>query len=144
MDADTFIHQITFDASLEKLSLILKWIHESVEQAKLGAIESRKVELALEEAIVNIIHYAYKDASGSLEIISRIIPKKRIEFILKDRGISFDPLQKNPNLDLIAPLEERKIGGLGILLIRQYMDEVHYERHHLYNILTLAKEISTI
>lgn len=133
---------LVFQARLEKLKGALTWVRCQVEDIGFSHSDVRKIELALEEALVNIILYAYKNSKGIVEISFSHSPS-RIEFIIKDKGPSFNPLKHSLNIDLDAPLEERKEGGLGIAMIRQNMDEVRYERVGSYNLLTLAKTISS-
>ncbi len=100
------------------------------------------LNLALEEALVNVIQYAYPP-----ETIKRISltakwtdDKKHVDFTLKDCGKAFDPLQTDlPDTDL--SLEDRPIGGLGILLVRDIMDTVSYQRLNGENILTMGKDL---
>jgi anti-sigma regulatory factor (Ser/Thr protein kinase) len=96
------------------------------------------INLVLEEALSNVIFYAY-EAGSSQEIhieIEYVAP--RLKITIKDTGKAFDPTQKeDPNLHL--PVEERPIGGLGIFLMRKIMDEISYERLGKENILRMTK-----
>lgn len=94
------------------------------------------VELALEETVVNICSYAYEVPPGELLVrISDDGDRYFLEF--EDRGVPFDPLSSDEP-DVSAPMEERGQGGLGILLIRRVMDEVHYSREGGLNRLRLV------
>jgi serine/threonine-protein kinase RsbW len=135
-------YHITFPAKAEMLEAMMSWIRAHAMEARLNQPESRKLELSLEEVLVNIIRYAYKDTKGKIELTCSIYPEERIEFIVKDKGIAFNPLMQDVEVPFEASLEERKEGGLGILLLRKYMDEIHYERQSSYNILVLTKKIS--
>ena len=97
------------------------------------------IQLAVEEAVVNAMNYAYSSGTqGEIRIEAETSPSA-ISFVIRDRGVPFDPtLAKDP--DVTLPVEERKEGGLGILLIRTYMDDIRYERIGQENILTLTKE----
>ena len=96
--------------------------------------------LVLEEAVVNVINYAYpKDKHESFHL-SAIVNEDSIVFVLTDTGIEFDPTLA-PEADITLSAEERPIGGLGIFLIRQIMNEVKYERVDGKNILTLKKNL---
>jgi len=95
-------------------------------------------QLAVEEAITNIIIHGYRVTGGKIEI-SFISDSNRVEIQIADSAPRFDPLSvPEPNLD--RPLEERSIGGLGIFLIRQVMDEVTYQYRDGKNILALVKK----
>jgi anti-sigma regulatory factor (Ser/Thr protein kinase) len=122
----------SFLANLETLPAMMHWIEECINLLKLPPPDTRKVKLALEEAIVNVIHHAYQSQKGKLDLIFHLYPK-RIKFVLKDKGLPFDPLS--------SINEKKEEGGLGILLMREYMDEIYYKRSDPYNCLTLVKKI---
>lgn len=94
-----------------------------------------KIELACEEAIVNVISHA---KIKSLEIEVQVVPKSHAAITFADGGPPFNPLeQANPDLSL--GLEEREPGGLGLFFIRQTMDELAYERKEGRNLFTMIK-----
>ncbi len=96
------------------------------------------INLVLEETIVNIIYYAYEDKDGKHEISVRFrVGKGGIILEVEDDGIFFDPLGF-PEPDLNSPIEKRKIGGLGIHLIRKFAKSVSHRRERGKNILTLT------
>jgi anti-sigma regulatory factor (Ser/Thr protein kinase) len=143
MNGDIQVDQAVFKAELEELNFMMDWIRKQAEKMRFSKTDLRKLELASEEALVNVISYAYneiKEQKGGIEISCRLYPEERIEFVIKDKGAPFNPLLHSQKVDRLADLEDRMEGGLGILFIQQYMDEVHYERQHPYNILTLIKK----
>jgi serine/threonine-protein kinase RsbW len=95
------------------------------------------LELALEEALVNICKYAYVDGPGTVEI--RCVQDDTRQFLveLTDTGQPFNILTLPPP-DLTAEIEQRPVGGLGTWLIRTLMDHVTYRRDGNQNILQLA------
>ena len=131
-----------FPAEISKLHPILKWVREQLAQSDFDSKVIGKIELACEEAIVNIIQHAYAGGSGEIEIEVVVVPKNRVEITLKDQGPAFDPL-KNDEIDPTQDIDERDIGGLGIHFIRQCMDEIHYRRESNRNILILIKNDPT-
>jgi len=101
--------------------------------------ESEKVieiEIALEEALVNIINYAYRDRSGDVKVSCSVDDESRFIIEIEDTGQPFDVLSANQP-DLSDNISERKVGGLGIHLIRNLMSEVQYLRKDDKNILQL-------
>ena len=94
------------------------------------------MNLALEEIVSNVMLYAYPGKSGQV-LVEYTAP---LVFTITDSGVPFDPTQKE-EVDTTLSAEEREIGGLGIHLVRQIMDEVHYERVDDKNVLTLIKNI---
>ena len=100
-----------------------------------------KVSIALEEVLINIVSYAYED-TGNIDIIYELVtdPKKELSITIIDEGKEFDPLKKeDPNITDLY--KERKIGGLGIFMTKQIMDEVSYLRKDNKNILHLRKKL---
>ena len=96
----------------------------------------KKFEVAAEEAVVNILYYS-QASEIEMELSCQL---SAISIQLSDDGIAFDPTEHIPN---DKATDERQVGGLGIQLIRQIMDEIHYERSEDKNILTLVKKISS-
>ncbi|MBQ7531376.1 MAG: ATP-binding protein [Paludibacteraceae bacterium] len=98
------------------------------------------INLALEEAVSNVMLYAYPEGTAGAVELTATKTAKTITFTIEDSGKTFDPTdQAEP--DLTLSVEERPIGGLGIHLVRQIMDEIRYERINNKNILTLIKRI---
>ena len=98
------------------------------------------LNLALEEAVTNVIQYAYPEGSDGLVDIEAIIREDQLDFIITDSGRAFDPTAK-PEVDITAGVEERPIGGLGIHLVKHIMDSVTYKRVDRKNILTMIKKL---
>ena len=100
----------------------------------------RKLRLAIEEAVVNVINYAYPDnKEGDIEV-RMATDGRRLKVVITDSGVAFDPTTKE-KADTSLAVEERQVGGLGILLIREIMDVINYERSAGRNVLTLMKNI---
>ncbi len=119
----------------------MQWIRAHLLAARCDETTMRKIELALEEAIVNIVEHAYQRKGGQI-LIRFNQPKTSVaEITLKDQGPPFNPLEHQEQFDPLASLEERNIGGLGIFLLTQYMDDVRYSREQNHNVLTLSKQI---
>lgn len=132
-----------FSPSLHQLYEMLHFIKENAEAAGFSPNEILRIELATEEALVNIINHGYIEESGSIEIFCNFLTNVGLKIIIKDKGISYNPLMANDqHVDVKAPLESRKIGGYGIFFILRIMDEVDYQREGNYNVLTLTKYIS--
>jgi len=108
---------------------------------------NKSVNLAVEEIVSNVMLYAYpKDTSGQVlvEFVKRQAPDPQhptYVFTVTDSGIPFDPTQQ-AEADITLPAEKRKLGGLGIHLVRQIMDEIHYRREEGKNVLTLMKKLN--
>ena len=97
---------------------------------------SFKVNLALEELVINIMDYGFADGDHEIDI-TLISEDHQLVIEIADSGKAFDPLQDAPVPDVNAPAEERPIGGLGIYLVRNMMDDMQYRREGDRNYLTL-------
>lgn len=133
-------HHLTLHNDIGQVSLLPGFLDGIAREAKLKPSLTSNLNLALEEAVTNGILYAYPQGTdGRLELDARLEGEKLI-FTLSDSGKPFDPTSR-PEVDITAPLEKRKIGGLGIHLLHKIMDSVVYERTEGRNILTMTKNI---
>ena len=129
---------ITLKASLENLERVNNFVHKWAKEIGLSNHSERELFLAVEEAYVNVVNYSYPKSVGKVTINCQI-DEDRLILKIKDEGVPFNPLTlSKPNLT--PRLEERKIGGLGVFLIRRLVDSVEYERKGKYNLLTLIKK----
>ena len=110
------------------------------DEASLGQADALQLNLALEEAVTNVIMYAYPGGTDGLVDIEAVCRDGWLVFTISDSGKPFDPTAAKP-VDTSLPAEKRSIGGLGIHLVRQIMDEVSYAREDERNILTLKKKV---
>lgn len=99
------------------------------------------LNLVLEEAVSNVILYAYPKGESQEISLKANVTGNNLVFLLTDSGKEFDPTQA-PDADITLSAEERQIGGLGIFLIRQIMNTVEYQRIDGKNILTLGKQLN--
>ena len=107
----------------------------------LDAKTTKQLTLAIEEAMVNAMTYAYPaDTRGSITLEAES-DGKHLKFILTDSGNPFDPTSVR-EADTSSSLDDRPIGGLGIFLVRQLMDSINYERTNGKNILTIQKKLT--
>jgi anti-sigma regulatory factor (Ser/Thr protein kinase) len=125
---------------LAGLETITQFLDDLAMQWDLPATTTMTLNLVLEEAFTNVVQYAYADDLPH-EIGLRFMKQgNTIAIELSDDGTPYDPTQKeDPDTTLSA--SERAIGGLGIFLIRQMMDSVHYERKDGKNHLRMEKNI---
>lgn len=128
-----------FPASLDKLYEMLNIVRQFAHAAGFDEREVSMIELAVEEALVNIISYGYPDRAGSITIESQKTEPNGIRLIIQDKGVAYNPLTNSKHFDESASLESRTVGGYGIFFILKIMDEVDYRRENNCNILTLVK-----
>jgi len=98
------------------------------------------VNLALEEVFLNVVHHGFTDTAEHTIVVRLAVEEACVVLTVEDDGIPFNPMDAPPP-DIESPLEERKIGGLGIHLVRQVMDEVKYARDGELNRLAMTKRI---
>ncbi len=118
---------------------MLDFVREGIAQMGFNDTESQRFEIAVEEAVVNVIHHAYPDKEGFIEITLKLFPKEKMQVVIKDQGIAFNPLLQDATFDHETPAEERKPGGLGIPFIREFIDNIQYQREDIFNVLVLEK-----
>ena len=130
---------ITLPNDIATITQLSEFVETVCEEKGLDMALTMNLNLALEEAVVNVMSYAYPDSQGDVKV-DIIIDDQKVVSILTDSGIPFDPTQKG-DVDTTLPAEERPIGGLGIHLVKQIMDKVSYQYVDNQNILTLEKNI---
>ena len=101
-----------------------------------------QIELVLEEIGTNIIKYGQDGESETQIDITLTSDRKSLTLEIADNGKPFDPFAEAPPPDLDSPVPERPIGGLGVFLVRELMDEASYRRENGMNKVTLVKHKS--
>jgi len=130
---------VQFTAKFEHLDEIREFVGAIARDSGFSDKDVYNIQLATDEAASNIIEHAYEKVPNGILELSCGVRDNQITIVLTDRGESFDP-SEIPLPDLKADLSNRKIGGLGIFLMRKLMDEVHYEaKSDQSNILTMTK-----
>ena len=125
---------------LEQLTRLYAFLDRQAVAYGLEELQLTQVKLALEEAVTNVILYAYPDKKDQDIRIDMSYENKRLTIVITDTGTDFNPLERQEP-DLTLSLEERPIGGLGIYLVKQLMTEVTYSRSAGKNILTMTKDM---
>ena len=131
---------ITLPNDIEKVPVLAEFVDEVCEIAGFDMSTTMGINLALEEAVVNVMSYAYQPGTTGNVNIEAIANETRLKFIISDWGTPFDPTAEK-EVDTTLSAEERPIGGLGIHLVRQIMDSINYERIDGMNVLTLRKKL---
>ena len=127
-------HSITL--TVPQLADFVDMVCEEVGMDMAVAIQ---MNLAMEEAVVNVMSYAYPADTVGDVTIEAVTIADQLQFTITDCGTPFDPTAKE-DVDTTLSAEERPIGGLGIHLVRQLMDSITYERIDGKNVLTLRKK----
>lgn len=132
-----------FSASLNHLYDMLSFVRQQAVAAGFEQSRLHQIELALEEAIVNIVRYSGLDAHHQISITTTSLDAPGIQITIRDDGVPYDPLSKAPQTEseMRDSVEAKKLGGYGIYLILKLMDRVSYKRDGNSNVLTLVKYI---
>lgn len=130
--------QLVIRNDVSELNRVQAFTEELEALGMFPASFSMQLNLVLEEALSNIIFYAYQQGSSHTIQVDFVALDKSLEVTITDSGKAFDPTAKeDPDINL--PAQERPIGGLGIFLIKKIMDELSYTRKQEYNILKMKK-----
>ena len=125
---------------ISEITRLYEFIEEMGNDFSLSPDIVFNLNLVLEEAVVNVINYAYPKEEHQYIYLSATMKDGSIVLVLTDTGKEFDPTAA-PEADITLSADERQIGGLGIFLVRQIMNEVKYERIEGKNVLTLEKKL---
>ena len=125
---------------IRQIPQLADFVEAIAQEKQLNQSMAMNINLALEEAVSNVMLYAYPEGTDGLVDVGANIDKDALEFVIVDSGVPFDPTAA-PEVDLNAPVEQRPIGGLGIHLVRQLMDSVSYERKEDKNYLKMKKHL---
>jgi serine/threonine-protein kinase RsbW len=139
---ETSNHKIVLIATLNNFENFMAFIDDKLRNVETDESDKTKILMVCEEIIINIINHAYQKSNGNLEICF-VCNSQVVKITFVDSGIPFNPLEK-ADTDINTPLEKREAGGLGILMIKKLMDEVHYKFDNSMNYLTIIKYLKKI
>jgi len=128
----------SFPATISQLPSMLIWVRTHLDQTSLAKPEKMRLELAMEEAIVNVIKHGKVD---ELSLGACQSEGQQIEFELTDAGPAFNPLTHPLPEETDLPLEKLEPGGKGLILMRKCTDAILYRRDGDLNVLTIVKKI---
>ena len=129
---------VRFEPIAGKTAEIIETLMSSEDMTDDAALQF-KLRLCIEEAVENIVRYAYKGGQGYVEV-GTSVEDDVLTVVLKDSGVPFNPLAKD-DPDITLSVEDRPIGGLGIFLCKKMMDSLEYEYTDGCNILRMKKRI---
>ena len=144
-----YMNEVTPDASerhllihndIQQIPQLADFVETIAAEKHIDHSLTLSLNLALEEAVTNVIMYAYPEGTDGLVDIEAIICEHSLSFVVSDSGKAFDPTAQ-PDADVSLSAENRQVGGLGIYLVRSIMDSVSYERNGGKNILTMTKNL---
>ena len=142
-DNNNGLKTITLPNDVQEVPQLAAFVEEVCESHGVDMMTTMHMNLALEEAVVNVMSYAYPEGTKGYVDISALSESDCLTFVISDSGKPFDPTTKG-EVDTTLPAEERSIGGLGIHLVKQLMDSIQYEYKDGHNVLTLKKRIKKL
>lgn len=134
----------TAAAQIENMAEIMELVDQFLTDQTCTEAIKDQIRISVEEIFTNIVSYAYQeDTEGKVEVACELIKEAGETFLqirFRDWGIPYDPL-KRPEPDFDIPFEERGIGGLGIYMVKKFMDHVEYRFENGCNQLLLTKKL---
>ena len=133
--------ELTVEAVLENVDTVTDFVDARLEELDCSMKVMAQINVAVDELFSNIARYAYHPETGSATVRVEVTEDPlEVVITFMDQGVPYDPLKReDPDVTLSA--DERKIGGLGIFLVKKTMDDVKYEYRDGQNILKICKKI---
>ena len=133
--------ELTVEALMENMNEVMAFVDEQLEAFDCPMRIQAPIDVAVEELFINIASYAYAPDTGPATVRVEVREKPLSVIItFLDNGVPYDPLAgADPDLD--AEVEDRQIGGFGIFMVKNSMDDVTYEYKNGQNILTIKKHL---
>ncbi len=135
------MNELTVKARLENLHKVQDFVDGFLMSLDCSPKIQMQIDIAVEETFVNVANYAYTPGTGPVTVrVEELADPLAVQITFVDEGKPFDPTAKvDPDVTLSA--EQRKIGGLGIFMVRKYMDQMLYEYTDKKNVLRLVKNL---
>ena len=135
-DEYTHEEEITLQNDIKYVDQLNDFVESITDKLGINTSKAHNIKLAVEEAVVNVMEYAYPaGTTGDIDILAMYNDRK-LKFVITDAGVTFNPT-KATLADTTLTVEERPVGGLGLLFVRKLMDSINYERINHKNTLTL-------
>ncbi len=133
--------ELVVEANVDKLGDVIDFVNEKLEAASCPVKTKRQIDISVEEIFVNIANYAYGEDGGDAVLQMEFTDSPKVVSItFLDGGVPYNPLEKE-DPDTSLSLEERAVGGLGIFMTKNLMDDMFYEYKDGKNILNMKKTI---
>ena len=132
--------ELTIKNQEQELARVSEFMESVCEELELDMHQSMKLQLVIEEMMTNVIFYAYPEGTSADITLTAESDGKELTFVLSDTGKPFDPTAKEDADTEINPMD-REQGGMGILIVKNIMNEVSYQRLGEENRLTMKKTL---
>jgi serine/threonine-protein kinase RsbW len=131
------VARLSLPATAESIAAFCDFVREGAIAAGVDSSELAKLDLVLEEVLINVARYAYTPETGMVEVAYSRTAPGNLCVEIADSGLVFNPLQTDPP-DLTRGLADRPIGGLGVFLVRSLVGSIDYRREPDRNILSFT------
>jgi serine/threonine-protein kinase RsbW len=132
--------ELTFKNEDQELNRVAEFMESICDELQLDMHVAMKLQLAMEEMVTNVIFYAYPKGTTADITLTAESDGQELTFVLSDSGKPFDPTAKE-DADIESNPMDREQGGMGILIVKNIMNEVSYQRLGEENRLTMKKKI---
>jgi serine/threonine-protein kinase RsbW len=132
---DPPVERLILPASAGSISALSEFVRGGAVAAGIAENELAKLDLVLEEILINVARYAYTPGTGAVEVAYAQAGPCKLHVEIADYGRIFNPLTADPP-DLSRGLADRPIGGLGVFLVKSMVDSIAYRREGDQNILS--------
>ena len=132
--------ELTIKNQEQELARVSEFMESVCEELELDMHQSMKLQLVIEEMMTNVIFYAYPEGTSADISLTAESDDKELTFVLSDQGKEFDPTMKEDADPNVNPMD-RDIGGMGIYIVKNIMNQVSYQRLDGKNLLTMKKTI---
>ena len=134
--------RIVLATDLQEIPKLTAFVGEVCDALEFDEIQALQMKVGIEEAVVNVIKYAYPYGKRSDVTVEAAWDDTYLKFTITDNGMPYDPTVQKV-VDITLPARDRSVGGLGIHIVRKVMDSINYERKGNLNVLTLRKKLAT-
>jgi serine/threonine-protein kinase RsbW len=134
---DPPVKRLILPASAGSISALSEFVRGGAVGAGIAEDELAKLDLVLEEVLINVARYAYTPETGAVEVAYSQAGPRKLHVEIADFGRVFNPLEADPP-DFSLGLADRPIGGLGVFLVRSMVDSIAYRREEDRNILSFT------
>ena len=133
--------ELIIEAVVDNLNAVNLFVHKSIEQFEISKRTLMQLDLVVEEIFVNIANYAYAPNTGLVKILLNMETEPlSISLTFIDSGIPYNPLEQS-DPDISLSIDDRQIGGLGIFLTKNFVDDISYQFVNGQNVLRITKSM---
>ena len=132
--------ELKFKNEEKELDRVTEFMESICDEVQLDMHVAMKLQVAIEEMVTNVIYYAYPEGTSADITLTAESEDKELTFVLSDTGKPFDPTAKE-DADIESNPMDREQGGMGILIVKNIMNEVSYQRLGDTNQLTMRKKL---